>query len=101
MALVKSQKLRDSAKGESCTLRLPGCGFDDGTVVLCHLPCGQKGVGLKSPDNMAVYACHHCHTVIDGSRRWEVEAADYLRALAETQLAFIRKGLMTIKGMKA
>jgi hypothetical protein len=101
MALVKSQKLRDSAKGESCTLRLPGCGFDDGTVVLCHLPCGQKGVGLKSPDNMAIYACHSCHTTIDGAKRWEVEAQDYLRALAETQLAFIRKGLMTIKGMKA
>ncbi len=101
MTRVVSQKLRDSAKGEECTLRLPGCGFDDGTVVLCHLPCCDKGVGLKSPDNMAIYACRHCHAVIDGPRRWEVEAIDYLRALCETQLAFIRKGLMTIKGMKA
>ena len=95
---IVSKKLRDSANGQTCTLRLDGCGHDDGTVVLAHLPCGQKGVGMKSPDQMAVFACHSCHQVIDGSGRWSVPAADYLRALAETQLIWIRMGLLTIKG---
>lgn len=95
---IVSKKLRDSARGQTCTLRLEGCGFDDGTVVLAHLPCGHKGVGMKSPDNMAVFACHNCHAIIDGPRRWEVPASDYLRALAETQLEWVRQGLLTIKG---
>ena len=51
-----------------------------GTVVLAHLPCGQKGTGMKGPDQIAIFACHHCHQIVDGPRRWEVPAADYLRA---------------------
>lgn len=97
---IVSRKLRDSAHGESCTLRLDGCRNDRDTVVLAHLPCGQKGIGMKSPDMMGVYACYHCHAIIDGPKRWEVPARDYLRALAETQMMFIEKGLMHIEGMK-
>lgn len=96
---VVSLQLRKSAKDRACTLRLPGCGHDDGTVVLAHLPCNQKGTGMKSPDQMAIFCCSSCHAIVDGPRRWEVEAADYLRALAETQLYWIGAGLMTIKGM--
>lgn len=96
---VESKKLRDSARGRSCTLRLPGCGHEDGTVVLAHLPCGQKGMGMKSPDQMAVFACYSCHAQLDGASRWDIHARDYLRALAETQAAWIREGLMTIKGV--
>lgn len=98
---VVSKALRDSARGRSCTLRLPGCGHDDGTVVLAHLPCGQKGVGMKSPDQMAVFACHSCHAQLDGASRWDIPAQDYLRALAETQAAWLREGLMKIKGAGA
>ncbi|WP_338148461.1 nuclease domain-containing protein [Pseudomonas lundensis] len=96
MTRVVSKKLRDSARDQTCTLRLPGCGHDDGTVVLAHLPCGQKGMGMKSPDQMAIFACHVCHSTIDGAKRWEVDAADYLRALAETQLIWIRMGLLKV-----
>jgi len=98
---VVSKALRDSARGRSCTLRLPGCGHDDGTVVLAHLPCGQKGVGMKSPDQMAVFACHSCHAQLDGASRWDIPAQDYLRALAETQAVWLREGLMKIKGAGA
>lgn len=97
---VVSKKLRDSAHGESCTLRLDGCRNDQDTVVLAHLPCGQKGIGMKSPDMIGVYACCHCHAIIDGAGRWDVHAKDYLRALAETQMRFIEKGLLKIEGMK-
>ncbi|WP_405120724.1 nuclease domain-containing protein [Pseudomonas leptonychotis] len=95
---VISKKLRNSARGQSCTLRLPGCGFDDGTVVLAHLPCGQKGIGMKGPDHVACFACDNCHSVIDGRAWGEYTGADLLRALAETQLIWIRDGLLVVKG---
>jgi acetone carboxylase gamma subunit len=98
---VVSQKLRDFAREQECTLRIPGvCNFNPETTVLAHLPCGMKGVGMKSPDNMGVHACSNCHTFIDGDRRWEVSAFDYLRALAETQMRLIEHGLIKITGIK-
>jgi hypothetical protein len=61
----KFQKLRDSARGEECTLRiLPYCNSNPETVVLCHLPSGS-GMGQKSPDWFAVYGCSACHDIID------------------------------------
>ncbi len=98
MSRIVSKKLRESARGQSCTLRLPGCGFDDGTVVLAHLPCGQKGMGMKGPDQIACFACDHCHSVLDGRRKGEIAEGDMLRALAETQLIWLREGLLTVKG---
>ena len=100
MSRIVSKKLRDSARGQSCTLRLPGCGFDDGTVVLAHLPCGQKGMGMKGPDMIAVFACSACHDRLDArtSAAPAVTGADMLRALAETQLIWLRDGLLTVKG---
>lgn len=95
---VVSNKLRNSAKGQACTLRLEGCGYDDGTVVLAHLPCGQKGMGMKGPDVIACFACDNCHSIIDGRKRGEYEGSDLLRALAETQLIWIRGGLLVVKG---
>lgn len=100
---VISQKLRDSARGQDCTLRLPGiCNFDSSTTVLAHLPCGQKGMGMKGPDMIAVFACSACHDRLDArtSSAPAVTGADMLRALAETQLKWLDMGLMTIKGMK-
>lgn len=96
---VESKKLRASARGQDCTLRLPGvCNGNPETTVLAHLPCGKKGMGMKSPDNMACFACSACHDAIDGRRRdVEVEGADLLRALAETQEHWIGQGLMIIK----
>lgn len=101
MTRIVSKKLRDSARGQSCTLRLPGCGHDDGTVVLAHIPCGHKGVGMKGPDVIACFACDHCHSVLDGRRKGELTEGDLLRALAETQLIWFRDGLLTVKGVAA
>lgn len=95
---IVSKKLRDSARGQACTLRLDGCRHDPETVVLCHLPVGMKGIGMKSPDLFAVFGCDHCHAVIDGRARGHYDARDLLRALAETQMKWIQMGLITIKG---
>jgi hypothetical protein len=95
----KSNKLRDSAKGQDCTVRIYGkCNHNPETTVLCHLPCGDKGMGIKSPDNMAVFACSACHDALDGRGKHDpVDWRDILRALAETQSHWIAQGLITIK----
>lgn len=98
MTRVVSKKLRDSANGRTCTLRLYGCGFDDGTVVLAHIPCGQRGVGIKGPDLIACFACDNCHSILDGRRPGAMTEGDLVRALAETQLIWFREGLLTVKG---
>lgn len=96
--MIVSKKIRDSARGEDCSLRMIGvCNFNSETTVLAHLPCGMKGVGMKSPDIMAVYACSSCHDVLDGRGKGDIDWRDILRALAETQCKFFEKGLLTIK----
>ncbi len=99
--VAKQTKIRESAKGESCSLRLsPNCTDEYGAVVLCHV--GRNiGIAIKCGDNMAVYACNHCHDIIDGRSKsgfgkLELDS-EKLRALEETQIKLIAKGLMCLK----
>lgn len=59
--------LRKLAKGRECQVRLPGiCNQDNETTVLAHYRLiGVSGMGIKSSDVCAAYACHQCHDVID------------------------------------
>ena len=87
-------KITKSAKGENCSLRVsPRC-QDGETVVLCHLNSNYRGVGIKSPDLFGVYGCYWCHQLLDVSK---VEYQDQLRALQETQIKLINKGLLCLK----
>ena len=64
-------KIRQSARGEECTLRLPYvCNFNPETTVWCHsnrLEDG-KGMGLKARDEEGCYGCSDCHDVLDGRK---------------------------------
>ena len=51
---------------------------------------------MKGPDVIACFACDNCHSIIDGRKRGEYEAADLLRALAETQVHWIERGLLKV-----
>lgn len=64
----KTSKIRQSAKGEECTLRFEGCLYTTETTVLCHsnLLADGRGMGIKSPDLRAAYGCFHCHNILDG-----------------------------------
>ena len=98
---IESKALRDSARGEMCTLRLDGCLPGTETVVLAHAPgTGMKGIGMKVPDIMSMYACHNCHDIVDGRKRGEWTYRDIVRAVSETIMRMIEKGLITIKGVK-
>jgi hypothetical protein len=90
---IISKSIRQSANGEACTLRLPGCEHR-GTVVLCHLNSRFSGMASKSLDIHAVYGCHSCHMLLDANK---VSKEDQLRALFETQAKLIQKGLIQCK----
>lgn len=62
-----SAALRKAARGQSCTVWLPGCHFDRAeTVVLAHLRLpGFCGVGQKPADWLAAHCCFACHQHVD------------------------------------
>lgn len=64
MSLI-SKKIRNSARGQQCQVRIPGvCNRNPETVVLAHVGKGS-GMGQKCDDIHATYACSACHDVID------------------------------------
>lgn len=63
----RSKKWRDAAKGQNCTMRLPGCQNDIETVVLAHR--NGAGMGTKSDDYDAADMCQHCHDIYDGRKK--------------------------------
>lgn len=97
-----SQAVRDSARGEDCTLRLDCCNGNTETTVLAHIRAfGWAGMAQKPPDFLAVYACSACHDHLDrraSEAQWGWD--DILRALGETQMRLSAKGLLTLKGQK-
>lgn len=99
---IASKRIRDSARGKDCAVRIPGiCNFDPSTTVLAHIPCGQKGMGMKGFDTVAVYACSRCHDVIDGRANGEVDWQDIPRAIAETHESLVGDGLLVVRGAAA
>lgn len=100
---IRSKKIRDSAKGEPCTLRIPGiCNGNKETTVFAHV-AGNKGTATKNHDLFGVYACSDCHDWLDGRRRLTGEytglvnrQAEILRALQETLIKLYQKDLITI-----
>ena len=93
-------KIRKSAKGEECQVRLAGiCNFNPETTVLAHL--GGGGMGTKMPDLFGAYCCSSCHDVIDGRVKTEMPRsevmADFVGGIFKTQKILLDKGLLVIK----
>jgi len=86
-------KIRESARGEACQLRLDGCnpGPENETVVFSHLPNGS--MGLKALDIHGFYACHNCHA------KYERDWLDHmgLQAMKRTQEILLEKGLINFE----
>lgn len=91
-------KITKSAKGQACTIRLEGCngGPENETVVLAHLNGG--GMGTKSLDIHAAYACHSCHDILDGRKPSNYSKQElllhHLLGMKRTQEILVTKGLM-------
>ena len=99
--MTRTTPIRKSARGEECTLRLPGCGWDDCTVVLAHINDGRQGVGLKASDLSAVYACASCHEKIGDGSHLRLSRTNLslivLAALQRTHRRLVEKGLIEVK----
>ena len=99
---IRSQKLRDSAKGEECTFQFPGvCNGYSETTVLCHLPDESKGGSRKADDISCAYGCSNCHDLVDGRHYGKLkERIDFewytRRAMVRTWRRMIEKGLIKI-----
>jgi hypothetical protein len=78
--MANSKKLRNSAKGQDCQVRIPGiCNFNNETTIPAHIAKG--GTGQKSADLFIAYCCSDCHAAIDGQTRTEY-TYDELRLMA-------------------
>jgi hypothetical protein len=96
----KVSVLRNSARGQSCLIRLPGvCNFDPATTVLAHLNGG--GMALKKPDLQGAFGCSCCHDVVDGRARvkhmdrQEIELA-HRQGVERTQNHWLENGLIIV-----
>ena len=86
-----SKKIRASARGEDCSLRMSQSCQDGETVVLCHLNSNSKGMRQKSPDAISCYGCYWCHQDLDAGL---ISDTHILRAWKETIIKLIQKGLL-------
>jgi len=102
---IKSNALRQAARGQKCTFAIAGvCNNDNSTTVLAHLPDESGGMGKKSDDISGAFACSACHDVIDG----RVSNAEYkagkcyynFRAFKRTLRKWIEMDLIAVKGLK-
>ncbi|RWO22859.1 nuclease domain-containing protein [Mesorhizobium sp.] len=95
---IVSSKLRASAKGQPCTFQIPGiCNHDSSTTVLAHLPSDVKGIGNKSDDFHAAFACSECHNYIDNHRlSKEDELYFSMRGLQRTLHIWVQSGLVFV-----
>ena len=89
--------LRKEAKGRECTVRRRGvCNFNAETTVLAHLNSG--GMGQKSNDIHACFACSDCHSWLDGGYTKDASKTHrnlmQLEAVIRTQQVWINEGLL-------
>ena len=102
MPVIKSKQLRDSARGQECSVSISNvCNFNPETVVMAHIPSPIQG--YKSSDlGGTVYCCSDCHDVIDRriiNNDFESERDWYLlRAVQITLDQLYRKGIVQVKG---
>lgn len=89
-----------SAKGQECQARIPGiCRHDPETTVFSHL--NGAGIGNKHKDLFGCYACHSCHTWLDGGYAnldvpRETRDLWHLQAIIRTQVILLWNGLVKI-----
>lgn len=99
--MSKQDKYTRSAKGQPCTVRIPGVckpAPDNETTVLAHL--NGYGMGAKHSSIHGAYACSQCHTWLDGGYTKYHHKKDrdlyHLEAVIRTQQIMIKEGVLKI-----
>lgn len=92
-------KLRKSAKGRDCQIRIPGvCNFNPETTVLCHL--NGAGIGMKNPDLFGAFGCSACHDETDGRTcnfAPQIRRLYLMDGIIRTQEIWLNEGLISVK----
>jgi len=93
----KSSKLRKSAKGRNCQVRLPThCNYNPETTVLAHL--GGAGMGRKHNDLFGSFCCSGCHDAIDKRVKSCLTKDDlklaHMEGIQRTQQIWLDEGLI-------
>jgi len=96
-------KIRKSAKGQACQVRLPGiCNFDPATTIPAHR--NGYGVGGKQPDLMIAHCCSACHAVVDGHVKSDLSNDTikiyFYEGVFRTQELLLSEGLIVTPGSK-
>lgn len=103
--MIRSQAVIGSARGASCSIRLPGiCNGNAETTVWCHLNghAFGKGAGIKAHDILGFQGCSSCHAYYDvghGTHPLMSEADllwAVLGAVTETWVRLIAAGIVTV-----
>lgn len=98
---IVNKKLRNSARGQQCQLRLPEvCNNNPETTVLAHVG-SDSGMALKASDIEAAFGCSDCHAVIDGHVAHDFEP-DFLKlrkyeAAERTRAIWVEMDLIRVK----
>jgi hypothetical protein len=98
MCAMNEKRIQESARGEDCTVRLPGiCCFNPETTVFAHLNGVRFGHGVGKKTRWGCYACHSCHLELD--RRTTLLDKDVVKmahyeAVIETLDKLVEKGLI-------
>lgn len=100
----ESKALRDSARGQPCTFRIPGvCNGNPETSVFCHDRRGFLGKSMRPGDENGAIGCFDCHNVMDGRAPkpagWQKEDEAYFwnRAKNETLRHWFTSGIVVVK----
>ncbi len=99
---MKTSKIRESARGEHCQVRIPAvCNGNPETVVLAHI--NGAGMALKAPDHKGAYTCSACHEWLDGGYARQGFSRGqrdlmHLEGVLRTQDRLIEKGLIIVEG---
>lgn len=94
----EERKLRESARGEACTFRIPGiCSHDPDTTVLCHAHSELHGVGIKGSALFGAYGCYACHAALDQHRVCRDDENYYwLRGIDRTHRRMLERGVLVV-----
>ena len=93
---IRSKKITGSSKGKPCQLRTPHCNHRNETVVFCHAPSPEKGMGTKSDDFWGADGCSSCHRFLDEECDPKVALQYWMPAIYRTQKRLFTEQIMKI-----
>ncbi len=107
MSSKTPRKIMDAAKGEPCTVNIPGvCNYNCETTVFCHHNDGTGGSNKLTGPLTGGIGCSECHDCLDGRKPWPLGYSDAdkelfkRRSMIRTINRLINLGLVTVSGLK-